>query len=279
MFTREFWKLLIAASLCTIPVQCVHAQQEEATEQAEAQLVEVEEALLEEVQLEEVEAVEFLGIPNLKMKNAPPKFIKPLVNAELSFVKRVCSPSSDQMKEIVHAAKAAYMQCSDLVANGPMNAQGRANKGWILRGPNNEQLKENPYLRVRRDAHTYLKPILSPAQYQSYIQEATERDRFERETAIGLAIGMLDDRIGLTQTQYTQLTEVLLKEWKEIDLQWIFHYISNNEYMPPIPKPSLNKVLTKKQQKMLDSVQSISISFGWNNGFGANIVLKEEWLK
>ncbi|EMI57879.1 hypothetical protein [Rhodopirellula sallentina] len=274
MFIREFWKLLIVASLFVIPVQCVHAQQDEATDQAEAQLAEVVEA-----QLEEVEAVEFLGIPKLKMKGAPPKFVKPLVNAELSFVKRVCSPSSDQMKEIVHAAKAAYMECSDLVADGPMNAQGRANKGWILRGPNNEQLKENPYLRVRRDAHTYLKPILSPAQYQSYIEEAAERDRFERETAIGLAIGMLDDRIGLTQTQYDELTKVLLKEWKEIDLQWIFHYTNNNEYMPPIPKPSLNKVLTKKQQKMLESIQNIRIMFGWNNGFGANIALKEEWLK
>ena len=126
----------------------------------------------------------------------------------------------------------------------------------------------------------------APKAYQNRIDDEMDADGYVHGRDLpGLGQDLNMDYIlgnlvrGLTQTQYTQLTEVLLKEWKEIDLQWIFHYTNNNEYMPPIPKPSLNKVLTKKQQKMLDSVQSISISFGWNNGFGANIVLTEEWLK
>ncbi len=233
-----------------------------------------EEALVEELQAAQVR------LEVAAEGKAALTFVRPLVNVELSFIKRVCEPSVEQMKQIVWAATKAYLATGNLVQDENNNVRRfNNNNGVQLRGPNNELLSENPYGRVRRDALKYLKPILSQPQYETYVEEAKERDRFERATAIGLAIDMLDEKVGLTETQQSALTQTLMKDWQAIDLQWILNYVQNQQYLPPMPKDSLKKVLTPKQQKALDSFQQISISFGWGNQFGGEVKLDEEWIK
>jgi len=61
------------------------------------------------------QAAEDAGAEIEPAKKTAPEFLKPLINVELSFVKRVCDPSDVQMKAIVAAVKDARKAMADIV--------------------------------------------------------------------------------------------------------------------------------------------------------------------
>ncbi|MCM2371950.1 hypothetical protein [Aporhodopirellula aestuarii] len=263
------WMLIV---LVCCSMQLARGQEEEVVEVIEADI----EAAVEAVVVEEFLAVPPAAAP----KNAKPlTFMKPLFNLEISFINRVCDPTDDQMKEIVKAATVAYQATGDMVKDaGGAQIQIRANEIQV-RGPRNEHLSVNPYARVRDDARAFLKPILSEQQFDTYVKEADARDHFERATVVGIAIGMLDAKVGLSETQYAELTDLMMEGWTAIDLQSMMSYMHNEQYLPPIPSEMLKKVLSAKQKKVVDSTQQINLTVHFGNQFGANADFDEEWIK
>jgi hypothetical protein len=204
-----------------------------------------------------------------------PEFLKPLVNAELSFIKRVCDPNEEQMKAIVAAAQQAFDAMADMTVEGQANVIARNNVR--IRGPNNESLTQNPYTRVRKDAAKYLRPILRQEQLERYLEESKQRDDFERRAAIGIAVGLMDNKLILTEEQREQLTEELIAKWWGVDIQQMQMYLNNPQYAPQIPASSLSKVLTPSQLKLWRSFNSTNFSV--HIGHQPQSVLNEDWIK
>ncbi len=224
------------------------------------------------------EAVEVEVAVRPPKANEPPlEFMKPLYNAEISFVKRVCNPSDQQMKDIIAAVKTAYQTTGEM-DDDPNNINFQAGQVRIM-GPGNEQLNENPYRRVRRDAKNHLKEQLSDEQYAKYLVEAKQRDDFERGAAIEIVVGLIDDKIPLAEPERSELVRELLDKWDDVDLQSVQNYVYNPEYMPQLPPGVIDKVLTKKQLATWRTLNVTNISFhiGFNNG--QNLTLDEEWIQ
>jgi hypothetical protein len=224
------------------------------------------------------EAVEVEVAVRAPKANEPPlEFMKPLYNTEISFVKRVCNPSDQQMKDIIAAVKTAYQATGDM-DDDPNNINFQAGQVRIM-GPGNEQLNENPYRRVRRDAKNHLKEPLSDEQYAKYLLEVKQRDDFERGAAIEIVVGLIDDKLPLTGPQRNELVQGLLDKWNDVDLQSVQNYVYNPEYVPQLPPGVIDKVLTKKQMSTWRTLNVMNISFhvGFNNG--QNMTLDEEWIK
>ena len=207
-----------------------------------------------------------------------PEFLKSLINVELSFVNRVCDPTDDQMKQIVSAAKVAHTEMNDIV-------RGAGNRRVILPqqqavrmvGPNNEQLVQNPYIRVRQDVAKCVKPILNDDQYERYVKEAADRARFEKQTAVDIVLGMLDDKVALTPQQRETISKQMMAKWDGIDIEQMQLYLNNSQYVPSVSTQFLNGVLTAKQMAAWKSHRSVSFSHSLSVSDGSG--LDENWIE
>lgn len=205
-----------------------------------------------------------------------PECLKLLVNIELSFIKRACEPSDVQMKAIVAEAKVAFKAMSDMIVN---NQRGFMIGEGTFRGPNQELFDENPYVRVRKDAARYLKPLVSEKQHKKYVEEAKARDQFERSTAIDISLDLVDDLLLLTSDQRRMVYDKLMKDWTTIDFQILQMYLSNPQYMPSFPIDSFKKILEKPQIRLLTEASKRRISFNVTLRNEAQDEKGEEWIQ
>lgn len=211
-------------------------------------------------------------------KEAPECF-RPLINIELSFVKRVCEPTDEQMDKIVAAAKEAHKAMASVVTPQGAAMAFRAGGMMMFMGPQGERMTVNPYHRVREDVAKLLEPLVSPEQYTKYVEEARLRDEYERDAAIGIVLDMIDSRLVLSEDQRKEIGQKLMNDWKEVDLQWLQNYRNNPQYMPQMPDELISPTLTAAQKKLWTAatMQKVTMyaNLGQSNAFG----FAEEWLK
>ncbi|TWU17923.1 hypothetical protein Poly21_00750 [Allorhodopirellula heiligendammensis] len=261
---------LVLLGWCLVQTSNVAAQDEE---DVLAEAIEVFEADAGDVQ---AFFPAMVGAPARDL-GAPLEFVKPLVNLEISFIKRVCEPTDEQMTEIVAAAKQAYEATGDMVQD-PQQAIRVDNRVQIM-GPGNEQLKENPYRRVRRDAAKYLQAIVSEEQYDRYQAESKQRDEFERAAVVGTIVALIDDKIAMTEQQRAEMTELMTPLKDGFDLQSMQVYIYNPQYLPKIPVSVVNKVFDERQLKAWKSMNSVMMSFTTSFNGAQEFSLEEEWIQ
>ena len=206
-----------------------------------------------------------------------PECFRPLINIELSFVKRVCEPTEDQMTKIVAAAKEAHLAMASLVK--PQNAVQAIRAQVMFMGPQGERMSINPYHRVREDMAKLLEPLVSPEQYAKYVEEARLRDEYERDAAVGIVLGMIDAKLALSADQRKAIYEKLMEEWKDIDLQWLQNYRNNPQYMPQMPDELISPVLTERQKELWIAATLQKVTMYANLGQGNPAGFTEEWLK
>lgn len=208
-------------------------------------------------------------------KPKAPAFIKDLINVELSFIKRVADPTDQQMDAIVKAATKALGDMGDIVRD-PNNRVVRANQVNVM-GPNGQQLTENPYPRIRKEALEYTKSVLDKSQYQRYESESKSRAEYERDAVIRIAIGIIDDKVVLSDEQRDKLDEKLSTSWKPMDIQQMQTYLHNPQYVPSLPRGLMTGILTRSQLNAWTTANAttmyINIGVQTNNGLG------EEWIK
>lgn len=213
----------------------------------------------------------------LDNEKAAPEFLKPLINVELSFVKRVCEPTDDQMAAIVVAAKDAHKVMANTIMEQRPGVDLFGRNQEMFMGPNQERMSVNPLERVREDVAKLLKPIVSEQQYSRYVAEAKSRDEYERDAAVGTVLEMLDAKLILSPDQQTQLQEKLSADETLPDLHTLSVYSSNTQYMPQLSERLITPVLTEAQKQIWSSLNRISfhqsILQGNSEGF------TEDWLK
>lgn len=255
-------------------------------DQGELETVEVIDVEVIGVEVVDVEVVAAANPDALDpAKPGPPEFLKPYVNAELSFIKRVCRPTVAQMNKIVTEATKSYRGLADLInderegqAVMVMNGLARQNQPIRFVGPNQEQLSENPFVRIRNDAQAYLKPCVSDEQYQDYVDESKMRTDFERKAAIDIAIGYLEDRLALTEDQREKIFDTFMKSWDDIDIQWIQMYLHNPQFMPSIPTDLIRKILTAEQKQQWQKANKRNAFFQAYLHNQQNESLDEQWI-
>ncbi len=203
--------------------------------------------------------------------------MKPIVNNELSFIKRVCRPTVEQMDAIVAKAKIAFDAMDNMIDEGGQQfAHDNSNTFF---GPNQERIRGNPYTRVRDDAARYLKPLVDEHQYLAYVAESHSRDEFERGAAIDVIIGLIDHRVLLTAEQTKQLHSRMLKGWKNIDVQWVENYANNPNYMPQIDMAYVKPILNSDQLKLLTDASRQRVFMSTTLSLESSSSIGEQWIK
>ena len=256
-------RLLVGFSLFTNPVWAQDDPEEVVFEAIEAALI-------------EAEVADVPPANQADQKQPVPDFVKPIVNRELSFIKRVCRPTPEQMNKIVAQAKEAMNKMGDLVkANQNGGFVINANEAMIM-GPNGEQLSESPHQRVENDLKQLLPKCVSKDQHQRYLEETKTRREYRRRAAISIAVGIVDEKVALNDQQYRDLTQRLTDDWDKASLLRMVNYLQNPEYIPDLPKGQLKEALSKDQYKAWNSYQTVTM---WSNFQPPQVDEMEKWIK
>jgi hypothetical protein len=207
-----------------------------------------------------------------------PEFLKSLINVELSFLKRACEPSDEQMRRLVEGAKEAHQKMGSILQGAPNPAGVAFRRHSIhLFGPNNERLVENPYQRVRKDVAKCAKAILDDDQHERYLKEAATRSRFEKQVAVDIVLELVDEKVVLTAQQREQLSEKMMSGWEGLGVVQLQRYLNDSQYVPNGATEFLSEVLTAKQLAVWRTHRAVSfaerIQVVDDSGLG------EEWIK
>jgi hypothetical protein len=224
-----------------------------------------------------------LALPAIRIQralnnpNPAPDFLKPLINLELSFVKRVCDPTDEQMTAIIAAAKEAHEAMANILTDQRQAFENRGIQREIFMGPNNQRMNVNPFKRVREDVAKLLKPLVSEQQYASYTEEANSRDEYERAAAVDTLLEMLDAKLLLSPDQQTQLHEKMSTSDTLPDLHTLIVYSSNTQYLPQLPDQLITPILSATQKQIWSSLNRVSIHQNLSQGNPTGFT--EDWLK
>ncbi|HEX4071504.1 MAG TPA: hypothetical protein VHX68_10050 [Planctomycetaceae bacterium] len=145
---------------------------------------------------------------------------------ELRFVKRVCAPTTEQMRAI----KAELEQCLRDAGKGLIPASC-------------ELLPDEMAACVTRH--------LSPAAAEHYLDEIQKRRAREREACIYTFVTLLDQRMGLSDEQRKALVAVLRANWKPGWSQAVEMNVRNGDTeMPGIPNQIMLPLLDRDQAEV-----------------------------
>jgi len=207
----------------------------------------------------------------------PPRFLRILINGEISFIKRVAKPTDEQMDEIIDRAKAMLQEVADDIVQPANKAVRRRHGELLIYGPSGERLTENPFDRIPAEFTKILEPILQKDQFRQYQKEAEQREKVERELTVKAALRSLDHKVVLTQSQYDELYELLLEKWEEVDLGAVTVYTRSNRMVPSIPKDLTDQVLNERQKPVWKDAPNGTIYLRLSNNVLSQ--LDEEWIQ
>lgn len=229
-----------------------------------------DEEVVEQEVVEQVEVMAELAAPGFAVPAPNANIVdqlRPLMNVELGFVKRVCKPTEEQKRAIAAAAEKCLEGMGDMA--GGRNAgmvQGFQGRLVVARDANGRPLSDNPWSRIRGDLAEAIRPLLSEQQLADYTAELEKRAQFRREAAVGITVALLDRHLALTVQQQEALTARLLEKWPDAENLAIETYMHNPQYVPPVPEAIVQRELDDAQKRVWKSLRKAQFTLQLSNG-------------
>ncbi len=191
--------------------------------------------------------------------------MRPLLKAELSFVKRVCRPDRRQRQVIAGASERCLKVAVRKYAMGQVQLMGgRRGRPSALPVPN--RLIQEELLKVIRGN-------LDPRQAERYEQEVAKRVASRQHAAVLGMVAKLDNALVLSHKQREQLCESLSKHWQEPWNQSWQMVMLNNQYLPQIPDKNIVPLLNERQRDVWRRARKQGhIYRGWFGNMGAGVL-------
>ena len=100
-----------------------------------------------------------------------------------------------------------------------------------------------------------MEEFLSPEQMLQYRAECKSRDDFQREANVDGIMLLLNERLALQKEQYDAIRGGLLKSYRgEHSIEW---YITNRNYLPPLPDSAIVKHLDEPQTQAYQKIPKV----------------------
>ncbi|MEZ5941990.1 MAG: hypothetical protein R3C18_11400 [Planctomycetaceae bacterium] len=201
-----------------------------------------------------------------------------VLNSELFYVYKVCTPNEAQLNSLRAAGKLEIARIAK--EYGRLQAKNR-NGNWA-EWPNARERIGNVFVAI-------LKEQLPEETVGNYQREMAARLDAQRAAARGMMMNVLDDRVYLSNEQAISLDQKLSEQWND---EWsrnlmVFSY---PQYSPRPDASLLKDVLDEQQVKLLGDMRNYGrISFGWqtdlgltgwqNLGINMNHALLDKWVQ
>jgi hypothetical protein len=134
---------------------------------------------------------------------------RPMLEAELAFVQRICRTDEEQQEKITADVTRTVREACERVAVVNFQANGvRARRGFRVH-------VDDPRESLQQAMSASLKAHLRPEQLADYEREAHKRREFRKRAVIDSVISEFDAAVLLSPTQRERIREALSANWQE----------------------------------------------------------------
>lgn len=168
---------------------------------------------------------------------------RPLLLAELNFVRKVCDPTPEQYRAIqVESEK-------NLKAVARRHAELQK-RNMRRGGPQMGNASSEPHKLIRDSLAKTVKLTLNDEQLARYQIELDQRTKSRREAAVHNLVARLDQDLVLSNEQRDKIAESLLAHWNEAWAPQIEQMVNGSQTYPNVPDRYVAPSLTPAQRKI-----------------------------
>ncbi len=185
---------------------------------------------------------------------------RPLLRAELLFVRNVCQLNREELRKI---NRAAQLMLDEVVAKlvdaqfqpraRVVMVQGRVN---LPQGLDSQQLLHDGVVAV-------MKKNLSDAQWSRYEAEMQKRDENRKRATICYLVDAIDRELYLTPEQCDRLEAALEDKWEGAWTMYLENHLFGNKHYPTTIDPLVTPLLSDAQRKVWAGVPKVGIYWGF----------------
>ena len=176
---------------------------------------------------------------------------RPLVRAELIFVRKVCSLELEQFRWIHQDIETAFKDAITKIVEGQQQGRVRA-AGPIQRTP-----ASGAIALLRERLASVMKNDLTPAQFARYEVEVEKRDAFQKESAVRYLVDAVDREVYLSDDQRQKLTDSLSSRWDPSWTPTLEYLLYGNQFFPAGIDPYVTPYLDLAQKKIWAGAQRV----------------------
>jgi hypothetical protein len=190
---------------------------------------------------------------------------RPIMRAELLFVRHVCNLTREQLRAISRETDQALND----VAKKMLDIQQQ--QGIRIRRPGQTNTSADSVNLLQEELALVIKKHLSPEQYQRYRSEFDKRSANRKQAALAFLVDALDHDLVLSREQREKVAEALAEHWDDGWCIYMEYLLSGNQFYPIDLDRYVIPLLNNNQKKVWQGVQRVQGFWGFGNMLGGMI--------
>ena len=151
---------------------------------------------------------------------------RPLVRAELIFVRKICDLDMEHFQRINQDVEAEFKEVVKKVVEARQQGQRRVQ---FAGGVEPAQQSLDALSLLREALASVMKKDLAPEQFGRYQAEVEKRDAYRKQSAVRYLVDAIDRDLFLSDQQRLQLTESLSSHWDQSWSMTLEYRLYNNQ--------------------------------------------------
>jgi len=192
---------------------------------------------------------------------------RPMVRAELIFVRNICKLDRDQFRQINRDAGEVLKDVVTKMVDGQLQPRAIVRAvppaGGRPQPARPAQANPDGGKLLQDGLAALMKKDLSPEQWSRYQAELDKRLAGRKEAAVRFLLDSLDRDLYLSDQQRARLTESLSAQWDDGWNIYLDYVLFGNQFFPMGIDPLVSPVLTDTQKKVWQGFQRVGGFWGF----------------
>ena len=194
---------------------------------------------------------------NLAMIQQITQQYRPILTAELAFIRQACGYLAEKDRKTIRKAGEASLR---------EVARQYAAEQALMQRPQNGPRPSRPELKsprtvIRQGLNEGLKNVLTEAQWKEFSAEFDERLNARKNAVLLDTVARLDVALHLNAAQRDKIRDSLNSAWQDKWEEWLMIYMYNDLYYPMIPDNLVVTHLNPEQKSIWPNLQKIQFGF------------------
>jgi hypothetical protein len=189
---------------------------------------------------------------------------RPIVQAELLFVRHICDLKPEQLRPISRETDQVLQD----VAKKMVDDQQNGVRIRVLRQGNTTP---DPGKQLQDGLAVVIEKHLTKEQYVRYRYEFEMRTANRKQAALSFLVDVLDRKLVLSSQQREKVTESLASHWDDGWCMYMEYILYGNQFYPNGLDPYVTPLLNDNQKKVWQGAQKVQGFWGFGNMMGGMI--------
>jgi len=189
---------------------------------------------------------------------------RPIVRAELLFVRHICNLTPEQLRPISRETDQTLKDVAKKMVDDQQNGRLIRMRGQANTTPDAGKLLQEGLALV-------IKKHLAPEQYARYRSEFEKRSANRKQAALSFLVDVLDRDLVLSSQQREKVTESLSSHWDDGWCMYMEYILYGNQFYPTTLDQYVTPLLNDNQKKVWQGVQKVQGFWGFGNMMGGMI--------